>query len=70
MTAELALPAPLVADKERTPTAYIPFARARPLVPGVSSRPLSSLWIAESTDGRATWTPWPSSAEAQVLPKP
>jgi hypothetical protein len=47
---------PPVADIYNTHNVYIPFIRATPQLPGLTSGPPYSLWIAKSTDGGATWT--------------
>ncbi|HEX6702830.1 MAG TPA: sialidase family protein [Gaiellaceae bacterium] len=47
---------PPVVDYSNTHNIYIPFVRATPIIPGVSSGPPYSLWIAKSTDGASTWT--------------
>jgi len=47
---------PPVVDYYNTHAIYIPFARATPIIPGVSAGPPYSLWIAKSTDGGSTWT--------------
>jgi len=61
--ARLQIAGPVVADREGysgrpTPThdLYIPFVRATAVIPGVSSGPPYSLWVAKSTDGAETWT--------------
>jgi hypothetical protein len=53
---ELAVAGPPVVDYYNTHNIYIPFIRAQPIIPGVSSGPPYSLWIAKSTDGGDTWT--------------
>src|SRR5919202_1818117 len=53
---ELQLAGPPVADKYVTHNVYIPFVRGTPIIPGVSSGPPYSLWVAKSTDGGSTWT--------------
>src|SRR5213080_4792241 len=52
----LAVAGPPVVDYYNTHNIYIPFARATPIIPGVSSGPPYSLWVAKSTDGGSTWT--------------
>src|SRR5437588_585812 len=47
---------PPVVDYYNTHNVYIPFVRATPIIPGVSSGPPYSLWVAKSTDGGSTWT--------------
>jgi hypothetical protein len=47
---------PPVVDYYNTHNIYIPFVRATPIIPGVSSGPPYSLWVAKSTDGGSTWT--------------
>jgi len=47
---------PPVVDYYNTHNIYIPFVRATPIIPGVSSGPPYSLWVAKSTDGAGTWT--------------
>src|SRR5437879_4757892 len=47
---------PPVVDYYNTHNVYIPFIRATPIIPGVSSGPPYSLWVAKSTDGGSTWT--------------
>src|SRR5438105_3896652 len=47
---------PPVVDYYNTHYVYIPFVRATPIIPGVSSGPPYSLWVAKSTDGGSTWT--------------
>jgi hypothetical protein len=57
----LALAGPPVADDEGTSTRmpthnlYIPFTRADPILPALTSGPPYNLWIAKSTDGGLTW---------------
>ena len=46
---------PPVADLYASHNVYIPFIRATPIVPGISSGPPFSLWIAKSIDGGGTW---------------
>src|SRR3954451_3786943 len=46
---------PPVVDYYNTHNIYIPFVRATPIIPGVSSGPPYSLWVAKSTDGGSTW---------------
>ena len=53
---ELAVAGPPVVDYYNTHYIYIPFVRAQPIIPGVSSGPPYSLWVARSTDGGSTWT--------------
>jgi hypothetical protein len=53
---DLAVAGPPVVDYYGTHNIYIPFVRATPIIPGVSSGPPYSLWIAKSTDGGSTWT--------------
>src|SRR3954454_15246431 len=59
---QLQIAGPIVADREGytgrpTPThdLYIPFVRATAIVPGLTSGPPYSLWVAKSTDGASTW---------------
>src|SRR5207237_3210704 len=52
----LPLARPPVVDHYNTHNVYIPFVRATPIIPGVSSGPPYSLWVAKSTDGGSTWT--------------
>src|SRR4051812_33145830 len=58
----LQIAGPVVADKEGTATRppthnlYIPFVRGTAVIPGLTSGPPYSLWVAKSTDGGATWT--------------
>ncbi len=54
---------PVVADKEGfsgrpnpTHNLYIPFVRGTAVIPGLTSGPPYSLWIAKSTDAATTWT--------------
>ena len=47
---------PPVVDYLNTHNIYIPFIRATPIIPGVSSGPPYSLWVAKSTDGGTNWT--------------
>jgi hypothetical protein len=47
---------PPVVDYYNTHNIYIPFVRAQPIIPGVSSGPPYQLWVAKSTDGGSTWT--------------
>jgi len=47
---------PPIVDYYNTHNIYIPFVRATPIIPGVSSGPPYSLWIAKSTDGATNWT--------------
>src|SRR3989440_388511 len=47
---------PPVVDYYNSHNVYIPFVRATPIIPGVSSGPPYSLWVAKSTDGGSTWT--------------
>jgi hypothetical protein len=61
--ANLQVAGPVVADNEGysgrpTPThsLYIPFVRGTAIIPGLTSGPPYSLWIAKSTDGAETWT--------------
>jgi hypothetical protein len=53
---ELAVAGPPVVDYYNTHYIYIPFVRAQPIIPGVSSGPPYQLWVARSTDGGSTWT--------------
>jgi hypothetical protein len=53
--AALQVAGPPVVDYYNTHAIYIPFARATPIIPGVSSGPPYSLWVAKSTDGGSTW---------------
>jgi hypothetical protein len=53
---QLAVAGPPVVDVYNTHNVYIPFVRANPIIPGVSSGPPYSLWVAKSTDGASTWT--------------
>ncbi len=59
----LQIAGPVVADKEGysgrpvpTHNLYIPFVRGTAIIPGLTSGPPYSLWIAKSTDGATTWT--------------
>lgn len=58
----LQIAGPPVADRNGTASrpashnVYIPFVRGTPLIPGLTSGPPYSLWIAKSTDGATTWT--------------
>src|SRR5437016_209836 len=56
LDAALQVAGPPVVDYYNTHNIYIPFVRATPIVPGVSSGPPYSLWVAKSTDGGSTWT--------------
>src|SRR2546423_6743716 len=56
LDAGLQVAGPPVVDYYNTHNVYIPFARATPIIPGVSSGPPYSLWVAKSTDGGSTWT--------------
>src|SRR5437879_9363556 len=56
LDAELAVAGPPIVDYYNTHNIYIPFVRATPIIPGVSSGPPYSLWVAKSTDGASTWT--------------
>jgi hypothetical protein len=61
--ANLQVAGPVVADNEgysgRPNTShnlYIPFVRGTAIIPGLTSGPPYSLWVAKSTDGGTTWT--------------
>ena len=56
LDAALQVAGPPVVDYYNTHNIYIPFVRATPIIPGVSSGPPYSLWVAKSTDGGSTWT--------------
>src|SRR6266550_7864757 len=53
---ELQVAGPPIVDYYNTHNIYIPFIRATPIIPGVSSGPPYSLWVAKSIDGASTWT--------------
>jgi hypothetical protein len=56
---DLAVAGPPVVDLYNSKTKgfiYIPFIRATPVIPDVSSGPPFSLWVAASADGGNTWT--------------
>ena len=61
--AALQIAGPVVSDKEGfsgrsnpTHTLYIPFVRGTAIIPGLTSGPPYSLWVAKSTDSATTWT--------------
>src|SRR5437868_9435777 len=56
LDAALQVAGPPIVDYYNTHNIYIPFVRATPIIPGVSSGPPYSLWVAKSTDGGSTWT--------------
>src|SRR5256886_10683864 len=47
---------PPVVDYYNTHNVYIPFIRATPIIPVVSSGPPNPIWLPKSTDGGSTWT--------------
>src|SRR5436305_3699944 len=55
LDAALQVAGPPIVDYYNTHNIYIPFVRATPIIPGVSSGPPYSLWVAKSTDGGSTW---------------
>ena len=56
LDAALQVAGPPIVDYYNTHNIYIPFVRATPIIPGFSSGPPYSLWVAKSTDGGSTWT--------------
>src|SRR5438128_1338957 len=53
---QLQVAGPPVVDYSNTHNIYIPFVRATPIIPGVSSGPPYLLCVAKSTDGASPWT--------------